>query len=212
MRTGRKIAVLLTACLSAAMLVTGCGTDESSTAAVTSYVEDIPEDDPAYMKYKEEHGLTSETDAGSGTTEQTESEVTGSTASSDSSAAASSTEESTESSSAASSDKEEAQAGDSASGESSEASTEAAAEASTQETETTAASDPSTGTLTGTIGAGSSNTVLLLDTGEDELQIQFNTSTDVSECSGIEVGKKVSITYTTDENGNLVAAKVADAQ
>ena len=68
------------------------------------------------------------------------------------------------------------------------------------------------GTVTGTVASQSNSSQIFLSTDEDELEFEFNSSTDVSECSGITVGKKLTITYSTDENGMLVATKIADAQ
>ena len=192
-------------------LMTGCGSSESASNLTTTYVEDIPADDPYYQQYLQSHGGT----------------VSG-TEATDTAAAGQSQSTGAEETQVIATPEADSQAtGDnSASSESSgkdEETTDAASGAgSTEAAETTASSDassaasssadPNVGTVTGTVSAQSNSSQIFLSTDEDELEFQFNSSTDISECSGITAGKKLTITYSTDDSGLLVATKVADAQ
>lgn len=207
MRCGRIAA----AAVLSLTLMTGCAGKESAASQTTTYVEDIPADDPYYQQYLESHGGTVSGTAGS---------ASAGSASAGSSAEAPAVEtpqtdaqsaegSSADSASSASSGKDEG----STESASDTGSTEAAEAASTGDAASAASSeDPNIGTVTGTVSAQSNSSQIFLSTDEDELEFQFNSSTDISQCSGITAGKKLTITYSTDADGMLVATKVADAQ
>lgn len=189
------------AVLASCALMTGCGSSESATQeSTTTFMEDIPADDPYYQQYLQSHNSTAA--AGDTTAQTIDSTPVISTPESDTSASSTESSESTD-------------AGDSAQAQTTES--EAADTQTTEEQTAEAASsatsdDPNVGTVTGTVASQSNSSQIFLSTDEDELEFEFNSSTDVSECSGITVGKKLTITYSTDENGMLVATKIADAQ
>lgn len=164
-------------------------------------MEDIPADDPYYQQYLESHNNT-QAAAGDTTAQTTDSTQAISTPESISSDASTGDTEASEAAESASSE----------STESAEADTQAASEETAEAASSGTSDDPNVGTVTGTVASQSNSSQIFLSTDEDELEFEFNSSTDVSECSGITVGKKLTITYSTDENGMLVATKIADAQ
>lgn len=190
------------AVLASCALMTGCGSSESATQeSTTTFMEDIPADDPYYQQYLESHNST-QAAAGDTTAQTTDSTQAISTPESISSDASTGDTEASEAAESASSE----------STESAEADTQAASEETAEAASSGTSDDPNVGTVTGTVASQSNSSQIFLSTDEDELEFEFNSSTDVSECSGITVGKKLTITYSTDENGMLVATKIADAQ